>query len=152
MRISIPDSLIGEPERVTRTQNAILDKLAVIPGVKSTAFISEMPMEGFNSALDEIYSEDKVYAEDVIPPMRLYKYVSPGSLQTAGTRLIAGREMTWTEIYGRRPVVMLSENLAREMWGEPSAAIGKHVREFKNLPWNEVIGVVQDVHEVGVQE
>jgi hypothetical protein len=29
MRISIPDSLIQEPERVTRTQNAILDKLAI---------------------------------------------------------------------------------------------------------------------------
>jgi putative ABC transport system permease protein len=152
MRISIPDSLIQEPERVTRTQNAILDKLAAIPGVKSAAFISEMPMEGFDSGWDEIYSEDKVYAENVIPPMRLYKYVSPGSLQTAGTRLIAGREMTWSEVYGRRPVVLLSENLAREMWGAPSAAIGKHVREFQNLPWNEVIGVVQDVHEEGVQE
>jgi predicted permease len=152
MRISIPDSLIREPERVTRTQNAILDKLAAIPGVKSAAFISEMQMEGFDSAWDEVYSEDKVYAENVIPPMRLYKYVSPGSLQTAGTRLIAGREITWTEVYGRRPVVLVSENLARELWGEPSAAIGKHVREFQNLPWNEVIGVVEDVHDKGVQE
>jgi ABC-type antimicrobial peptide transport system permease subunit len=31
-------------------------------------------------------------------------------------------------------------------------AIGKHLREFRNLPWNEVIGVVQDVHEIGVQD
>jgi predicted permease len=152
LRISIPDSLIREPERVTRTQNAILDKLAAIQGVKSAAFGSEMPMEGFDSGWDEIFAEDKVYAKDVIPPMRLYEYVSPGLLQTAGTKLIAGREMTWNEVYGRRPMVMVSENLAREMWGEPSAAIGKHVREFQNLPWNEVIGVVQDVHERGVQE
>ena len=121
-------------------------------GAKSAAFVSEMPMEGFDSGWDEIYAEGKVYADNVIPPMRLYKYVSPGSLHTAGTRLIAGREMTWSEVYGLRPVVMVSENLARELWGESSAAIGKHLREFKNLPWNEVIGVVQDVHERGVQE
>ena len=152
MRISIPDSLIQEPERVTRTQNAILDKLAAIPGVKSAAFVSEMPMEGFDSAWDEIYAEDKVYADNTIPPLRLYKYVSPGFFQTAGTRLVAGREMTWSEIYGRQPVVMVSENLARELWGTPSMAIGKHLREFRNLPWNEVIGVVQDVHEIGVQD
>jgi putative ABC transport system permease protein len=47
MRISIPASLIAEPEQVTRTQNAILDKLAAINGVQSAGFVSEMPMEGF---------------------------------------------------------------------------------------------------------
>lgn len=48
--------------------------------------------------------------------------------------------------------MLISENLAREMWGTPSAAIGKHLREFPALPWHEVIGVVQDVGEKGVQE
>ena len=152
MRISIPDSLIQEPERVTQIQHEILDKLAATPGVKSAAFVSEMPMEGFDSAWDEIFAEDKVYSADAIAPLRLYKYVSPGFLQTAGTRLVAGREMTWSEVYALRPVVMISENLAREMWGTPSAAIGKHLREFSNMPWHEVIGVVQDVHEKGAQE
>jgi predicted permease len=152
MRISIPDSLIQEPERVTRIQHEILDELAATPGVKSAAFASEMPMEGFDSAWDEIFAEDKVYSADLIAPLRLYKYVSPGFLQTAGTRLVAGRETTWSEVYALRPVVMISENLAREMWGTPSAAIGKHLREFSNMPWHEVIGVVQDVHEKGVQQ
>jgi predicted permease len=151
VRISIPDLLIADPERVTRTQNAILDKLTAIQGVKSAAFVSEMPMEGFDSDWDEIFTEDKVYAENTIAPLRLYKHLSPGLLQTAGTKLVAGREMTWSEIYGLRPVVMVSENLAREMWGTPSAAIGKRLREFPKMPWHEVIGVVQDVRENGVQ-
>jgi hypothetical protein len=47
---------------------------------------------------------------------------------------------------------MVSENLAREMWGSPSAAVGKRLREFPSTPWYEVIGVVQDVRENGVQE
>jgi predicted lysophospholipase L1 biosynthesis ABC-type transport system permease subunit len=47
---------------------------------------------------------------------------------------------------------MVSENLAREMWGSPSAAIGKHLREFSEMPWHEVIGVIQDVREKGLQE
>lgn len=152
MRISIPESLIAEPERVTRTQNAILDKLASIQGVKSAGFVSEMPMEGFDSGWDEVFAEDKVYVDNTIAPLRLYKYISPGLLQAAGTRLVAGREMTWSEIYGFQPVVMVSENLAREMWGTPSAAIGKHLREVPMMPWHEVIGVIQDVREKGVQE
>jgi predicted lysophospholipase L1 biosynthesis ABC-type transport system permease subunit len=47
---------------------------------------------------------------------------------------------------------MVSENLARELWGTPSAAIGKHLREFPKMPWHEVVGVVQDVREEGVEE
>jgi predicted permease len=152
MRISVPESLIAEAERVTRTQNAILEKLAAIPGVKSAGFVSQMPMEGFAPAWDEIFAEDKAYSGDLIAPLRMYKYISPGLLQTAGTRLVAGREIGWDEVYGLQPVVMVSENLARELWGTPLAAIGKHVREFSKMPWHEVIGVVQDVREKGVQE
>jgi len=152
LRISIPDSLIAESERVTRTQNAILEKLSAIQGVKSAGFVSEMPMEGFDSDWDEIFAEDKAYADNTIPPLRLYKHVSPGLLHAAGTRLVAGREMTWGEVYGLQPVVMVSENLAREMWGTPSAAIGKRLREFPKMPWHEVIGVIQDVREKGMQD
>ena len=152
LRIFIPDSLIAEPERVTRTQNAILDKLAAIQRVKSVGFVSEMPMEGFDSEWDEIFAQDKVYSGDEIAPLRLYKHISPGLLQTAGTRLVAGRDVTWADIYGHRPVVMVSENLARELWKTPSAAVGQHLREFEKMPWHEVIGVIQDVREKGVQE
>jgi predicted permease len=152
LRISIPESLIAKPEPVTRTQNAILDKLAAIQGVKSVGFVSDMPMEGFDSAWDEIFAQDKVYSGDLLAPLRLYKNISPGFLQTAGTRLVAGRDMTWGEVYALRPVVMVSENLAREMWGTPSAAIGKHLRQFQDIPWHEVVGVIQDVREKGLQE
>jgi predicted permease len=152
VRISIPGSLVAEPERVTRIENEILEKLAGIPDVKSAGFVSEMPMEGFDSAWDEVFAQDKVYADNTIAPLRLYKYLSPGLLQTAGTRLVAGREMTWSEIYGLQPKVMVSENLAREMWGTPSAAIGKYLREFKTMQWHEVVGVIQDVREKGVRE
>jgi predicted permease len=60
-RISIPDSLVAEPERVTRIQNEIADKLQAIAGVKSVAFVSEMPMEGFDSDWDAVYAQDKTF-------------------------------------------------------------------------------------------
>jgi predicted permease len=151
-RISIPQAMVAEPERVLRIQNEILEKLAAIPGVKSAGLVSEMPMEGFDSDWDCIFAQDKTYPENVMAPLRLYKYISPGFLDTAGTRLIAGREFTWSEVYGLRPVVMISENLARETWGTPSAALGKQLREFSAMPWHEVIGVIQDVRERGVQD
>jgi predicted permease len=150
MRINIPPSLVADPQRVTRIQNNIADKLAAIPGVTSVGFASAMPMEGFEPNWDAITAEGKSYPADQIPPLRLFENVSPGFFRTAGIRMVAGRELTWTDIYGLRPVAMVSENLARELWGSPSAALGKRFREFK--PWWEVIGVVQDVHENGVHD
>jgi putative ABC transport system permease protein len=151
MRITVPNSLVPEPERVTRLQNAVADKLATIQGVKSVAFGSDMPLEGYEAGWDEIMAEGQNYPENEIPPMRLYKYVAPGFLATAGTRLIAGRDLTWSEIYELRPVILVSDGLAREMWGSAQAALGKRAREFGSSPWAEVIGVVEDVRENGVQ-
>lgn len=149
MRISIPDSLISDPRRVTRTQNDILDKLKAIPGVTSAAFASEMPMEGFGTGWDLVYAEGKNYPGEV-SPLRMFIDVSPGYFHTTGSKIVAGRELTWPDVYGGRPVAIVSENLAREFWGTPAAAIGKRMREFR--AWVEVIGVVEDVRENGVQE
>ncbi len=151
MRVSIPESLIASPERVTRLQNDITDQLAAIPGVSAAAFGSQMPMELFGSGWDEIFAEDKT-DESSAPPLRLYKYVSPGFFHAAGTRLIAGRDIAWNEIHGQRHVVLISENLAREVWGSPDTAVGKRIREFTQMPWHEVIGVVENVRESGVTE
>ena len=150
IRISIPASLIADPQLVTRTQNNIVDKLAAISGVTSVGFADAMPMEGNQSNWNGIQIEGKNLGEGT--PMRLFRYVAPGFFHTSGTRIVAGRELTWTDIYERRPVVIISENLARESWGSPSAALGKRLRDLPDTPWFEVVGVVEDVHVNGVQE
>jgi hypothetical protein len=69
-----------------------------------------------------------------------------------GTCLVAGRDFTWTEIYDLRTSVIVSENFARESWGLVVGAVGKRLRQFPNMPWQEVIGVVEDVRVHGVDE
>src|SRR6202042_2027830 len=99
---------------------------------------------------DPVFAEDKSNGGQQLPPIRLYKFVSPGLLGTMGTRLIAGREFSWTDAFEMRPVAMLSESLAREWWGEPKAALGQHVRESLNGTWREVVGVVGDERDDGL--
>jgi predicted permease len=151
MRISIPETLVRDPQTVTRIQNSIQDKLAAIPGVSSAGFAVSVPMSGAEPNWDEIFIEGKNY-EGEEAPLRLFNYVSPGYFHTAGTRFVAGHDFGWSDIYSLRPVGILSESLARELWGSPSAAIGKRYREFSSMPWHEVIGVVQDVRENGVNQ
>jgi predicted permease len=151
IRISIPETLVPDPQMVTRVENEIADKLAAIPGATATGFASSVPMEGIESGWDEIRIEGQNYAE-ADPPLRLYSYVSPGYFHALGARVVAGRELTWTDVYGSKPAGILSENLARELWGTAAAAIGKRFKRLPSMPWVEVVGVVADVRQNGVDE
>lgn len=151
MHIYIPDLLVANPRLVTHQQNEMVDKIAAIPGVTSVGFAGAVPMEGIDPNWDEIRVEGKNYGKED-PPLRMFNNVSPGYFRTAGTRIVAGRDFTWTDIYDLRQCVIVSENFARESWGSASAAIGKRVRQFDSMPWVEVIGVVQDVRHNGVDE
>jgi len=157
MRLFFAASLAPDAARVTRMQNALQDKLSSIPGVTSAAFGSAMPMEGLGSNLGvvnfgAVRTEDRTESGGGTPPVRLFKYASPGFFRTAGTRVVAGREITWTEVYDLRPVVVVSENLARELWSTPAAAIGRRLRQDAGMPWHDVIGVVEDVRENGLYQ
>ncbi len=151
MSISVPDLLVPDQIAVTHLQNSVADKIAAIPGVDSVGFASAVPMDGDDPNWDEMAVEGKVY-ESGEPPLRLFNYISPGYLHAMGTRLVAGRDFTWSDLYELHPVVMVSENFARESWGSAAAALGKRVFQFSKSPRLEVIGVVEDVRQHGVDE
>ena len=66
-----------------------------------------------------------------------------------GNPLIAGRDFTWADVHNAAPVALLSENLAREYWGEPAKAIGKRVRRTSKTAWIEIVGVVGNERQDG---
>jgi putative ABC transport system permease protein len=152
VRLTIPFSLVRENERVARMQQEILDKFAAMPGVTSVGFSSGMHMEGVPPNWDVVTAEGAPTLSEGMPPLRLFKDVSPGFFRTTGTRLIAGRDYSWTNLYELRPEVMVSENFARELWGTPANALGRRIRTLPTAPLREVIGVVEDVRDNGVHE
>jgi predicted permease len=157
LRLAIPQAVEPDPVRVLRMQNDIVDALEAIPGVASAAFVTAMPLESRDADWDvlDVQGAPSFLSEDE-NPIRRFQYTSPGMLRTAGTRLVAGRDIEWTEVYEERPVAMVSENLARELWGSPEAALGERIAPARASDegriWREVVGVVQDVRDVGLAE
>jgi predicted permease len=150
--ITIPSALVADPERVARMQQEVLDRVAAIPGVASAAFTTRLPMGSDRSST--ALSVEGRPDDNRTPPNRQVKIVSPGLLRTLGTPLVAGRDFEWTDIYGGRQVAMVSENLARELWGSPAAALGKRVREYydKQSSWREIVGVAGNIHDDGADQ
>ena len=148
LRLTIPTAQVRDPVAVTRMEQAILDRVREIPGVTSGGITTFLPTEPGGSYY-QVYARDKVYQK--VPPLRRQIFISPGLLTSLGNRLVAGREFTWTDAYDHRPVAMVSENLARELWGDPRLGIGKQIAANLKDPWREVIGVIGDEHADGMQ-
>jgi predicted permease len=152
-RVYVPETQIPntQNERVIRLEQEIREKLASIPSVSSVAVTNSVPMDGIGY-IDPIFSRDRTYKESEMPPVRRFKFVSPGFFATMGMPLIAGRDLTWSDTYDKRPVALVSENFAREYWHDPVSALGKQIRATTTDDWREIVGVVGNVHDDGVDK
>jgi predicted permease len=149
LRIAIPEAQVKETELVLRMEEEILHKVAAVPGVSSAAITTKIPMDN-DGWHDPIFVDGRSYAEGELPPLRAFKFVSPGFLSTMGTPLVAGRDFTWTDNYKKLPVALVSENIAREYWHNPAEALGKRIRVSSKDDWREIVGVVANMYDDGV--
>jgi putative ABC transport system permease protein len=149
LRISIPTALVADPAQVAQTHEQIQRRIEAIAGVSSVGASSSITMDG-NDSNDPIFVEGVPMPEGKIPPLRRQKWIAENYFNTMGNPIVAGREIAWADVHARRPVAMLSDNLARELFGSAQAALGKRVRQTPSNPWREVIGVVGNEHDDGV--
>jgi predicted permease len=149
LRISIPASLVPDPEQTARTHEQIVRKIEQIGGVASVGISNSITMDGFDSN-DPIFVEDFPGPGGRIPPLRRFKWTAQNYFHTMGNPIIAGREITWADVYSRAPIVVVSENFAREFWKEPGAALGKRIRNSPKNPWRTIVGVAGNERDDGV--
>ena len=148
-RITVPNQLVRDPRAIWRLERAIEDSLEAIPGVDSAAFANVLPMESASPSWDDIAVEGLDSAQQTA--LRVFNHISPGYLGTMGMSLVAGRDLAEADVDELRPVALVSEGLARELWQTPDAALGRRIRAVAG-PWREVIGVVADVRLNGLDE
>lgn len=149
--LGIPEAEVPNDDNAVHLQEAILGRVAAIPGVTSATYASSVPMDGGQWS-DPVFAQDHTYPDGAMPPLRRFKFAAPGLFSTLGIPLVAGRDYTWAEIYQKQPVGIISSNFAREYWGSPANAIGKHIRVSNKDDWREIVGVVGDVHDNGMNK
>jgi predicted permease len=147
-RIEVPEGLVADPDQAIRTQQQIAESVARVPGVTSVGVSSSLTMDGYDSN-DPVFVEGLTPENGAMPPIRRYKWVGPGYVETMGNRLLAGRLLTWEDAYKRRRVVMISETLAREYFKTAAAAVGRRIRDIPSNPWREIVGVIGDERDNG---
>ena len=149
--ISLADQQRKDDESVVRTFEAMRAKIAAIPGVSAVTLSTAFPMDGRNSS-DIVFAQDRPMTEGQLPPIRRQIFVIPGFFAAEGTPIVAGRDFTWSDLYQKLPVAIVSENFAREFWKSPAEALGQRIRIASTDDWREIIGVVGNVYYDGVHK
>ena len=151
-RLSIPAALIKDP------QQAILAYQQITPApaggtwrrVGGSLVVSDHGRQ--RRRCTPIFVEEFPDTGRAMAPIRRHKRVAPGYFETMGNPVIVGRAITWTDIYQGTPVVIASENFAREYWKNPADALGKRIRQNEKNPWREIIGVVGNERDDGLNQ
>jgi predicted permease len=146
--VAVPDSLIADDEQAARTHQSIAERLERVPGVVSAGLSSSITMDGEDNG--NYLTAEGLPDKGLEGPQRRFKSVGPGYFETMGNPLVAGRAIAWSDILERRAPVVISETLARELWQEPLAAIGKRVRCCGNEEWSEIVGVSGNERDDGL--
>jgi predicted permease len=150
-RVSLPTALIEDPQQVVVAHEQIARRLEQVPGVVSVGLSSSVTMDR-NSGKTPIFVEAFPEAGRAMPPLRQYKRIAPGYFETMGISVLAGRAITWSDMHQATPVVVISENMAREYWRNPADALGKRITQSRQNPWREIIAIVGNERDDGLAE
>jgi putative ABC transport system permease protein len=126
-----------------------VERLRALPGVESAAAASQIPLGG-NVDRYGFHAEGKINANPELDESAERYCITPGFLTTLRIRLLRGRDFVLSDAADAPGVILINETTARRIWpGEDP--LGKRVKlGGLDHPWLTVIGLVGDVHHVGL--
>jgi len=149
-QVSLPEDERAVAERISRADDLVA-RFRLLAGVRAAAYANQVPMVSLENSL-RISAAGPAPATQPPGPTPLsadVRLVSADYLQAMGIRVIAGRSFRADDVEGRPRVLLINQTLARRDFasGHP---IGTMVYVGRDtVPW-EIVGVVADVHQAGL--
>lgn len=154
-RLRLPEARYSTPEIITRTYATLRDQAVRIPGVRSAALVSVVPLSG-SAAMTSFVGEGQ--SKDRPPPDANLRLASDGYFATMGIRQLAGRDIRRQDNASSPLVIVVNEALIQRLWPGLTvrAALGKRVDALgggrNDTHLMEIVGVVADMHDDGLQQ
>jgi putative ABC transport system permease protein len=148
VRVTLPERLYDEPERIHAFARGVLDRIQSLPGVTSASLINSVPFGMMFIQGDfEIEGQPKPTLSVGTPK------IDADYFKTMGIPLLAGREFTASDTAAAPKVAIVSERIVREYFpGGPGEALGRRVRLCDRGEWLTVVGVVADIRQRGLDQ
>jgi predicted permease len=127
-------------------QKRMIEQASLIPGVTAVGTIDEPPLNTGGSSTPVYREGTQDFRGSNSALTAKFYTVSPGYLNAARTRLVAGRDLTWHDVREAPQVALVNETFARTLFGSAPAALGRHFAEpgSHGATLYEIVGVVED--------
>lgn len=123
-------------------QRRMIDEAARIPGVIAVGTIDQPPLTGGGSSTPVYRDGTADLRQSNAVTGAKYFSISPGYLVAAGTRLLAGRDLSWADTATAPGVAIVNQTFAHSMFGN-TPAVGQHFLGAGNDRY-QVVGVIED--------
>jgi putative ABC transport system permease protein len=148
MGFSLPSNKYPElKERSAAFVGEVLERVRAVPGVRSAAVISEMPLGGYNSTTFTVAGHPLPPPEEM--PNAVFRFVSQSYFKTLSIPLIRGRDFTAADNLHSPCVAIINEAAAQRFW--PNAdPLGTSIKVPLRLPTDlcEVAGMAGNTRDV----
>ena len=126
-----------------KVQRKMLEAIAQIPGVTAEGYVNHVPLN-LGGGDSYVYTDQTTDFKPTNTAADAMQYtISPGYLQAAGTRLLAGRDLAMTDEKGAPNTALVNRAFAVKVFGSVQNAVGQHFK-FWGGQRAEVVGVVED--------
>jgi predicted permease len=130
-------------EQAAEVQRRMLDAAARIPGVTAVGYTDILPLS-LGGGDTYVYSDAATDFRPTNNAADAMDYdISPEYLDAAGTRLLAGRNLTMSDDAKAPKVALVNRHFAVKVFGSVDKAIGGHFKYWGGSR-AEVVGVVED--------
>jgi putative ABC transport system permease protein len=149
LRLEVPGTKYGNFASRTEFFQTVLERVRTIPGVKAAGFTSALPLtwKGGTSS----FTPEHVVLPKGLPNDANDRVVSPGYFEAMRIPLRKGRFFDEHDGAQAAPVVMINETMARKFW-QNQDALGRRMQYHHDGPWFQIIGIVGDVRQMGLNE
>jgi predicted permease len=130
-------------DAVPAMQKRMIDSLETIPGVTSVGLIDWPPLhEAWNSTNVFTDATADLRASNAAAEVVVYS-ISPEYFRAAGTTLLAGRSISWTDDKNSPSVAVVNREFARRLFGSATNAMGNYYKrqDGKRI---QVVGIAED--------
>jgi predicted permease len=154
-RLALPASDYKEPERVLQAFELVAATAASLPGVRSAALTSQVPM-GAGGNGNGLIPEGVAFEARNAVQGRL-RIITPGYFDTMGILIVRGRALTAQDRRGSPKVMIVSQSLAQALFkGEDPTGrrVGccEHGPDNKTPDYKTIVGVAADTRWRGPAE
>jgi putative ABC transport system permease protein len=146
MRVDLPASKYEEDPAIVAFYRQAVERLSALPGVRSATAINYLPFYSGLGARTRFHIDGREAARPGEEPSTDVRVTDENYFRTLNIPVLRGRTFTAQEAAENRPVVVISEALARKYFpGEDPVGRRIAVEMQENPPMMEIIGVVGDV-------